>query len=82
MSHGNMARPVTLLNLCCVLIVANLLFLFGLEQTQSKVKQENEDYSYGATIVKLFLFCLNCLYAMMQLSGSQKQVFYIEICFH
>ena len=35
--RGNMARQITIMNLCGVLIVANILFLFGMEQTESEV---------------------------------------------
>ena len=32
-----MARHVSMINLCGVLVVANLLFLFGINRTESKV---------------------------------------------
>ena len=35
--RGNCSRQITLMNLCGVLAVANILFLFGMDKTEPKV---------------------------------------------
>ena len=34
----NVARPITIMNLCLALTAANLLFMFGMGHTESKVR--------------------------------------------
>ena len=38
--QGNTARQITLMNLCGVLTVANLLFIIGVDKTEIEVSDE------------------------------------------
>ena len=51
--RGNCSRQITLMNLCGVLVVANILFLFGMDKTEPKVTS----FIFSYTILQFI--CLN-----------------------
>ena len=55
--RGNCSRQITLMNLCGVLVVANIIFLFGVDKTEPKVISS----TYSHTILQVICLTMHWL---------------------